>query len=228
MSAMKEYFDKTIFTNPLTEYFKWIKGKYSYQLKYWGKHLRIGYMAHVYNSNFGKNNWIGKNSAIINSSLGDFSYVGNATFVQFATIGKFCSIGPNVRIAPGKHPTSMFVSTHPSTFNNQSNLVKNYVKENKFKNYEPVEIGNDVWIGVNSVIVDGITIGNGAIVAANSVVVKNVGAYEIVGGNPAKFIKKRFDEEQIRYLQDFKWWEKDEEWIEQNISKFWCIDEFVK
>ncbi|TEW64733.1 CatB-related O-acetyltransferase [Mucilaginibacter phyllosphaerae] len=143
-------------------------------------------------------------------------------------MGKYCSVGPHVKIAPGMHPTSKFVSTHPVTFNNQGNFVRNFTDRAVFKNYKQVTIGNDVWIGANAIIIDGVKIADGAIIAANAVVVKDVGLYEIVGGNPAKVIKKRFNDDQIDYLLYFRWWEKDPEWITQNISRFWDIEDFVE
>lgn len=224
---MKEYIDRSFFVNPVSLYFKWLVCKSKYQLKYWGSHLRIGYLSAVNNSTFGKYNWIGQESIVANSSLGDFTYVNSFSYVLWATIGRYCSIGPNVKIAPGKHPSSGFVSTHPATFNNQSNFVRNFAREPKFKNYQPVTIGNDVWIGANSIIIDGVTIGDGAIIAANSVVVKDVGPYEIVGGNPARFIRKRFDDNSIDFLVKTKWWNNDPDWLEENISRFWNIDDFV-
>lgn len=71
-----------------------------------------------------------------------------------------------------------------------------------------VEIGNDVWIGNNVLIMDGIRIGDGAILAAGSVIAKDVEPYTIVGGVPAKFIRKRFKDSEIDFLLDFKWWER--------------------
>ena len=68
-------------------------------------------------------------------------------------------------------------------------------------------IGNDVWIGLNTTILSGISIGDGAIIGAESLVTKNVGPYEIWGGNPAKFIKKRFDDDTIQKLLEIKWWD---------------------
>jgi acetyltransferase-like isoleucine patch superfamily enzyme len=224
---MNKYFDKTIFYNPLFEYFKWIKGKIYYQSKYWGKHLRISYKCFVYKCRFGKYNWLGNYSQLSNTTMGDFTYCGDYCVISNAVIGKFCSIGPNVRIAPGKHPTSKYTSTHPSTYNNQPNFVKNFVSRDTYINHKEVNIGNDVWIGANCVIVDGITIGDGAIVAANSVVNKHLEAYEIVGGVPAKFIRKRFNDNEIETLLKIKWWDKSEDWIQDNIAKFWSVDEFV-
>ena len=70
-----------------------------------------------------------------------------------------------------------------------------------------VIIGNDVWIGQGVTILSGVTIGDGAVLATNSTVVKDVAPYEIVGGNPAKSIRKRFDDEIIALLLELRWWE---------------------
>lgn len=68
-------------------------------------------------------------------------------------------------------------------------------------------VGNDVWIGQYSTVMPGVHIGDGAIIAANSVVTKDVPDYHIVGGNPARLIRKRFDDQLIRYLLELKWWD---------------------
>lgn len=223
-----DYFDKTFFLNPFLEYVQWISCKLFYQLKNWGKHLRIGYLSKISRTIFGKFNLIGRNVIIINSIVGDFTYIAENTNINGTTIGKFCSIGPNIRIAPGKHPTSVFVSTHPSLYSNPSNLMHNFVRETVFNYKRSVSIGNDVWIGGNVVIVDGITIGDGAIIAANSVVTNDVEPYAIMGGVPAKFIKKRFKDHEINFLLDFKWWDKSEQFIQNNIALWWSIEDFME
>jgi len=224
---MKRYFDPTIFANPLYEYIKWITTKIWYQVIYWGKHLRIGYKSYVRRTKFGKYNYVGKNVLLVDCEIGDFSYLANDCSIINTIIGKFCSIGPNVKFAPGRHPTSKFVSTHPLTFSNPSFLKKTFTSEKPFTENINVTIGNDVWVGANCLIVDGVTISDGAIIAANSVVTKNVEPYCIVGGVPAKFIKKRFSESQIEKLLNFKWWNKNEDWIKENISSFWDIKDFI-
>lgn len=80
-----------------------------------------------------------------------------------------------------------------------------------------VEIGNDVWIGFRITILSGVKIADGAVVAACSVVTKDIGPYEIWGGNPARFIKKRFHENEIHRLLKIQWWNWDVEKIEKNI-----------
>jgi virginiamycin A acetyltransferase len=78
-------------------------------------------------------------------------------------------------------------------------------------------IGNDVWIGYNATIMAGVTIGDGAIIATNATVVKDVAPYTIVGGNPAREIRKRFSDDTIEKLLDLKWWDRDIDWITANV-----------
>ena len=91
-----------------------------------------------------------------------------------------------------------------------------------------VVIGNDVWIGSSVTIMSGVTIGDGAVVAANSHVVKNVASYEVVGGNPARHIKYRFNEEIIAKLQEIKWWDWDRELILSQRDFLTSIPEITK
>jgi carbonic anhydrase/acetyltransferase-like protein (isoleucine patch superfamily) len=133
-----------------------------------------------------------------------------------------------VQISPGDHPASGFVSIHPSTYCKPAFHSKIYLETNHYLHNDKVEIGNDVWIGTNVVITGGVKIGDGAIIAANSVVTKSVPDYTIVGGVPARFIRKRFTEEEITVLKTIKWWDRDEAWMQKNISRFWSIDEFMK
>jgi virginiamycin A acetyltransferase len=79
-------------------------------------------------------------------------------------------------------------------------------------------IGNDVWIGYNSTLMAGITVGDGAIIAANSTVTKDIEPYSIIGGNPAKLIRKRFDDDTIAKLLELKWWDWDIKKITANVN----------
>lgn len=87
-----------------------------------------------------------------------------------------------------------------------------------YPNKGDIKIGNDVWIGYNATIMAGVTIGDGAIIATNSTIVKDVEPYSIVGGNPAKEIKKRFDNSTIKKLLEIKWWNWDIEKITKNVQ----------
>jgi acetyltransferase-like isoleucine patch superfamily enzyme len=130
-------------------------------------------------------------------------------------IGKYCSIADEVKIFVGGNHHSEWVSTYP--------IRAKFDLPGKFEDGQPfsngdVVIGNDVWIGYNTLILSGVTIGDGAIVAANSVVTKNVPPFTIVGGNPAKLIRKRFSDEEITHLQKIKWWDWDEKKILSNVD----------
>jgi len=225
---MKAYFDRTVFANPLTNYLRWLSGKIYYQLKNWGKHLRISYGTTIRNSQFGRYNWLGKDNLILNSTINDHSYVAGHSLIRNCSIGKYCSIAQYVQISPGNHPTSGFVSTHPSTYSRPAFHSKKYLTKNYFAHHEQVEIGNDVWIGTNVVVTGGVKIGDGVIVAANSVVSRDVPDFEIVGGSPAKFIRKRFSDEQVGKLKKIRWWDQGDDWVQANISKFKSIDEFTE
>lgn len=145
------------------------------------------------------------------------------------TIGNFCSIANDVKIYLGGNHRTDWVSTYPfghiyqDIFNTFNGIGHPATKGD-------IIIGNDVWIGYDVTIMSGVTIGDGAVIANNSHVVKNVEAYSLTGGNPAKVIKYRFSEEQIKKLLEIKWWY----WDDEKINKFvplLCnnnIDEFIQ
>ena len=201
-----------------------------YSIKVYSKNhtIKMGFLSKIINSNFGKYVVIHERTKIINSSIDSFTYVGANSIVLHSTVGKFCCISHNVQIGTGKHPAERFVSSHPIFYSLQKQSQKTFTDKQYFNEYDPVVIGNDVWIGTNVVIVDGIVIGNGAIIAAGSVVTKNVQPYEIVGGVPAKVIRKRFSEEKIEYLSKSLWWDRDEEWLKENFKSFHDVEQFMK
>lgn len=133
-------------------------------------------------------------------------------------IGKFCAIAPGVKfIMNGANHKISSISTYPfSLFGHGWESVIPLLKDLPIKG--DTVIGNDVWIGYEAFILPGVHIGDGAIIAAKSVVTKDVPPYTIVGGNPAKTIKTRFDEQTINELLDLKWWDWDIEKITQNLS----------
>ncbi len=132
-------------------------------------------------------------------------------------IGKFCMIASDVKfIMNGANHLTDSLSTYPFAIfgNGWENAMdgKSYPKKGN------INIGNDVWIGYNATIMAGVTIGDGAIIATNSTVIKDVEPYSIVGGNPAKEIKKRFSKETITKLLETQWWNWDIEKITRNIQ----------
>lgn len=152
-----------------------------------------------------------------NVILGSYTYVGRNSLLQNVKVGKFCSIANDVMIGLGTHPLDLF-STSPLFYRKHNTFKIKLVQENLvFKEYTETVIENDVWIGARVTILDGVKIHNGALVAAGAVVTKDVPAYAIVAGVPAKIIKYRFDKVKIEYLLKTKWWSKDLSWIKSNM-----------
>lgn len=173
-------------------------------------------------------NSIGANVKLRKVSLGVHTYVASNTSLEHISIGKFCSIGPGVKNHLGNHPSRVFVSSHPA-FYSPNSPTGAFVEHGHFDEFgKNVEIGNDVWIGAESLLMDGVAIGNGAIVAARSVVTKHVPPYAIVGGIPAKLIRYRFDEEEIELLEESRWWNRDLSWIKKHISLFHDVKKFTQ
>ena len=141
-------------------------------------------------------------------TIGEYTY-GTPTVIKYrgdknrVIIGKFCSIADQVTIFVGGNHHIDWVSTYP--FRVVFDLP------GKFQDGHPVSrgdviIGSDVWIGYGATILSGVTIGHGAVIAARSVVSRDVPPYIVVGGNPAKMIKRRFSDEQISALLEIAWW----------------------
>jgi acetyltransferase-like isoleucine patch superfamily enzyme len=214
--------------NPVTVWFlRFLKNRWI-ELKNRGNNLRIGQMSSTRNCRFGKYNTLYSNVSLTDVELGDFTYIADNTSISRTSIGRFCSIGPNVRCGLGKHPAKKFVSTHPAFFSTKKQSQLAFVHEKLFDELVTTQIGHDVWIGANALILDGVVVGNGAIVAAGAVVTKNVPPYAVVGGVPAKVIKYRFSPEEIVFLQKFEWWNRGLAWIKSNSNKFCDITEFVR
>ncbi len=149
-----------------------------------------------------------------NTRIGAYTYFAHSSIYTLESIGRFCSIAPGVKIGMGEHPTN-YLSSHPIFYNSPSMFnfnekteelkeigiqrTKDIIKE------EPI-IGNDVWIGSNSIIARGVKIGDGAIIGANSYVDKDVPPYAVVVGSPARIIKFKFNDKIIEDLLELKWW----------------------
>ncbi|MDR0232173.1 MAG: CatB-related O-acetyltransferase [Dysgonamonadaceae bacterium] len=129
------------------------------------------------------------------------------------TIGNYCSIAPGVKMLRANHPYDRF-TTHPITY--LSSWGDKSLDENQI-DYSQLIIGNDVWIGADAIILPGCKfIENGAIIGAGSIVTKDVPAYSIVAGNPAKVIRMRFSESVIQKLEATQWWLLSKEELTKN------------
>ncbi len=172
-----------------------------------------------------------KNPNII---VGDFTYIADSEFERHVShhydfigdkliIGKFCQIAAGVEfVMNGANHQMNAISTFPFYTLEGWNMDAPSMADLPIKG--DTVIGNDVWIGQNAVILPGVTIGDGAIIGANSVVGSSVAPYSIVVGNPAEEIRKRFDEDFIALLLEFKWWDRPVEEIDRLIPILTCGD----
>lgn len=157
------------------------------------------------NSTLDGNNKLYKNTVLANSKIGRFTYVAGARICN-SEVGSFCSIGPNSIIGGlGSHPVH-WISSHPAFYSTTKQCGTTFAKKNKFNESRHTTIGNDVWIGANAIIIDGVKIGDGAIIAAGAVVTKDIPPFAVAGGVPAKIIKYRFNQKVIEELLLWKWW----------------------
>ena len=170
-----------------------------------------------------------KNPDII---VGDFTYIADSDFESHVShhydwngdklvIGKFCQIAAGVEfVMNGANHQMDAITTFPFY------TLEGWDMEPPEKADLPLKgdtvIGNDVWIGQNAVILPGVHIGDGAIIGANSVVGSDINPYTIVVGNPARLLRKRFDDEMIALLQQFQWWYKSIDEINEMIPLLTC------
>ena len=169
-----------------------------------------------------------------NILVGDFTYIADSDFESHVThfypwsrdkliIGKFCQIAAGVEFMMNDANHQMnAVSTFPFYTLEGWDMPAPAASDMPYKG--DTVIGNDVWIGQNAVILPGAHIGDGAIIGANSVVGGDVAPYTVVIGNPARMLRKRFDDELIALLLSFKWWDKTIEEINSLIPILTCSD----
>jgi len=164
---------------------------------------------------------VGARTSLIETTLDDYSYMVNDGDVAYTTIGKFCSVAAHVRINPGNHPSWRASQAH---FTYRANAYwPDEPDETAFFDWrrsQAVTIGHDVWIGHGVVVLPGRRIGTGAILGAGAIVTKDVAPYTIVVGNPARPVRRRFDERIAARLEALAWWDWDHERLRRALPDF--------
>lgn len=165
----------------------------------------------IKNSTISKDAAVGNGAQIVDSTVGKYTYIYESKLIA-TDVGSFCSIAADCTIGGGSHPCD-WVSSSPVFYSGKNCMRKNF-SANEYDEYKRTRIGNDVWIGSKCLIKGGVKIGDGSIVGMGSVVTHDIPEYEIWAGNPAKRIRKRFDDSTIEKLLDLKWWNMSNEILE--------------
>ena len=177
--------------------------------------------ARVIASKLGRYTEVGARTSVEELELGDYSYVVNDSDIIYARIGKFCSIAAHTRINPGNHPMQRASQAH-FTYRASTYFPGEADEEAFFdtRRAAGVIIGHDVWIGHGAIVLPGRTIGHGAVIAAGAIVTKDVEPYAIVGGNPARPLKRRFAPDIAARLEALAWWDWDHERLRAALPDF--------
>lgn len=180
---------------------------------YWAKLFKKIRGAAIKNSRIDKTSKVEAGSSIVNVTMDKYSFCGYECEITNCSIGSFCSIADKVIIGGSFHPMN-WVSTSPVFYYGKDSVEKKF-SEFKKDDVKRTYIGHDVWIGNYVLVKQGVKIGNGAVIGMGSVVTKDVPPYEVWAGNPAKCIRKRFDDDIIQRLLTSEWWNLDEDVLEK-------------
>lgn len=172
---------------------------------------------------------IGPESELVESEFGDYSYCAGDNQIIYATIGRFCSIASHVRINPGNHPVERVTQHHLTYRRAQYGFAERDDADFfAWRRAHHCLVGHDVWIGHGAIILPGVTVGSGAVVGAGAVVSRDVEAYMIVGGVPARPIRRRFPEMIAARLLAIAWWDWDRATLEARFDDLRDVERFIE
>lgn len=173
-------------------------------------------------------------TSLVACTIGRGTYVAGECRLERVRFGRFCSIGHELRVAAGAHPTRGFASTHPAFFSPLRQAGFSFADRSVFEELPAtrsgflVDVGHDVWIGDRVTIIGGVSIATGAVVGAGAVVTRDLEAYGIYAGVPARQIGRRCTEAEAAELIATEWWERDFAWLREYWQAFRSIPQLLE
>jgi acetyltransferase-like isoleucine patch superfamily enzyme len=178
-------------------------------------------------SRFCGKNVLFENVRVVDSCMGRHSYLQEGSLLFKTDVGNFCSLGMRAAIGLPGHALE-YVSSHPAFFPEATPLVETFVAAVETACTHRTNVDHDVWIGHGAVVMQGVSLGTGCVIGAGAVVTKDVEPYMIVGGVPARSIRKRFPEDVCQGLLETRWWDLSDTQLRRCASSFQSADEFMR
>lgn len=185
-----------------------------------GQEPMIHPTAEVRDSSFGAYCEVGARTRISETRFGDYSYVVNDADIAYAEIGRFCSIAARTRLNPGNHPLDRVALSHFTYRSSAYGLGADDADFFQWRRDHQVTLGHDVWIGHGAIVLPGVSIGNGAAIGAGAIVSRDVPAFAVAVGVPAKVTRSRFAPEIVAALERVAWWNWPHEQLGTALADF--------